>query len=632
MREYYPLLVIGAILGTISTILLVAFSLVKDKKEAMGFDRKIKDSEIISRLLKYARPYWKHFVLVGFLMLVSIAYEILSPLIIKHIEELVLLDFELSSLYIAVGVYATVLAFSLVSTYLQSIILQKTGQKIVSGLRQDVFTHIESLSHAQLHSMPVGKLVTRVANDTNAISHTFTSIIVQLAKNMVVVAGVLIAMFCLNYLLALMILCFVPFIVLFTIIFRKFTRKAFRREKDCTTDINTYLSEHLSGMKVIQIFSKEEQKIAKFNEKNQNLYKAAQEIICVFGIFRPLIYLLSALTTLCLFYVGSKGYIEGAEFMGQAITSGTIVAFYMYVSKFFNPIQSLAEQFHSLQSSFASAEKIFTILDMKPEVVDDPDAVELDEVKGEIEFRNVWFQYVPDTWVLKDVSFKIEAGQTVAFVGATGSGKTTILSLLSRNYDIQKGEILLDGININKIKISSLRKHFGQMLQDVFLFSGTIRSNITLRDEEFTDEQIMDACRYVNADKLIDKLPKGLDEEVRERGNNFSAGQRQLLSFARTMIRKPEVMILDEATANIDTETEQLIQDSLEKMMNAGTMLIVAHRLSTIQHSDNIIVLSDGEILEQGTHNELLKKKGKYHSLYMLQYEKQRLESAINEG
>ena len=632
MREYYPLLVIGAILGTISTILLVAFSLVKDKKEAMGFDRKIKDSEIISRLLKYARPYWKHFVLVGFLMLVSIAYEILSPLIIKHIEELVLLDFELSSLYIAVGVYATVLAFSLVSTYLQSIILQKTGQKIVSGLRQDVFTHIESLSHAQLHSMPVGKLVTRVANDTNAISHTFTSIIVQLAKNMVVVAGVLIAMFCLNYLLALMILCFVPFIVLFTIIFRKFTRKAFRREKDCTTDINTYLSEHLSGMKVIQIFSKEEQKVAKFNEKNQNLYKAAQEIICVFGIFRPLIYLLSALTTLCLFYVGSKGYIEGAEFMGQAITSGTIVAFYMYVSKFFNPIQSLAEQFHSLQSSFASAEKIFTILDMKPEVVDDPDAIELDEVKGEIEFRNVWFQYVPDTWVLKDVSFKIEAGQTVAFVGATGSGKTTILSLLSRNYDIQKGEILLDGININKIKISSLRKHFGQMLQDVFLFSGTIRSNITLRDEEFTDEEIMDACRYVNADKLIDKLPKGLDEEVRERGNNFSAGQRQLLSFARTMIRKPEVMILDEATANIDTETEQLIQDSLEKMMNAGTMLIVAHRLSTIQHSDNIIVLSDGEILEQGTHNELLKKKGKYHSLYMLQYEKQRLEDAINEG
>lgn len=627
MREYFPLLVIGAILGTVSAVLLTAFALVKDKKESMGFDRKIKDSEIIRRLLRYAKPYWRNFVLVGFLMLISIAYEILSPLIISHIEELVRLDFELKSLYIAVGIYASVLVVSLLSTYFQSIVLQKTGQKIVSGLREDVFTHIESLSHEQLNSIPVGKLVTRVTNDTNAISITFTSIIVDLAKNMVVVAGVLIAMFCLNYLLALMILCFVPFIVLFTIIFRKFTRRAFRREKDCTTDINTYLSEHLSGMKIIQIFSKEQNKVDVFNGKNKKLFKAAQEIIYVFGIFRPLIYLLFALANLCLFYVASKGYIEGTEFLGQAIGSGTIVAFHMYTSKFFNPIQSLAEQFHRLQSSFASAEKIFTVLDMEPSVVDDPDAIELDEVKGEIEFRNVWFQYVPDTWVLKDVSFKIDAGQTVAFVGATGSGKTTILSLLCRNYDIQKGEILIDGISINKIKISSLRKHFGQMLQDVFIFSGTIRSNITLRDEEYTDEEIMNACRYVNADKLIDKLPKGLDEEVRERGNNFSAGQRQLLSFARTMIRKPEVMILDEATANIDTETEQLIQDSLEKMMSQGTMLIVAHRLSTIQHSDNIIVLADGEILEQGTHNELLKNKGKYHSLYMLQYEKQRLES-----
>ena len=630
MREHFPLLVIGAILGTVSAVLLTAFALVKDKKESMGFDRKIKDSEIIRRLLRYAKPYWRNFVLVGFLMLISIAYEILSPLIISHIEELVRLDFELKSLYIAVGIYASVLVVSLLSTYFQSIVLQKTGQKIVSGLREDVFTHIESLSHEQLNSIPVGKLVTRVTNDTNAISITFTSIIVDLAKNMVVVAGVLIAMFCLNYLLALMILCFVPFIVLFTIIFRKFTRRAFRREKDCTTDINTYLSEHLSGMKIIQIFSKEQNKVDVFNGKNRKLFKAAQEIIYVFGIFRPLIYLLFALANLCLFYVASKGYIEGAEFLGQAIGSGTIVAFHMYTSKFFNPIQSLAEQFHRLQSSFASAEKIFTVLDMEPSVVDDPDAIELDEVKGEIEFRNVWFQYVPDTWVLKDVSFKIDAGQTVAFVGATGSGKTTILSLLCRNYDIQKGEILIDGISINKIKISSLRKHFGQMLQDVFIFSGTIRSNITLRDEEYTDEEIMNACRYVNADKLIDKLPKGLDEEVRERGNNFSAGQRQLLSFARTMIRKPEVMILDEATANIDTETEQLIQDSLEKMMSVGTMLIVAHRLSTIQHADNIIVLGDGEILEQGTHNELLKNKGKYHSLYMLQYEKQQLESVKN--
>ena len=626
MREYYPLLVVGAIIGTIAAVLIIAFALIKDKKEAMGFERKIKDGELIRRLAVYVKPYWKNFLLIGFLMLVSIGYSILSPLIVSYIEELVRLDFELKTLFISVGVYAGVLIVSLVCQYFQSILLQKTGQLIVSSLREDLFRHIESLSHAQLHSIPVGKLVTRVTNDTNAISMTFTSVLVNLVQNMFVIVGVLIAMFCINYLLTLMVLCFVPFIVLFTILFRKFSRKAYRRVKDGTTDINTYLSEHLSGMKIIQIFSKEQKKMDEFIAKNDKLYRAQNEQIFVFGIFRPIVYLLYIASVLCLLYLGGKGHIEGKEILGQVITSGTVVAFYMYTSKFFNPIQTLAEQFHRLQASMASAEKIFTIFDMQPDVVDAEDAIELDEVKGEIEFKNVWFQYVPDTWVLKDVSFKIDARQTVAFVGATGSGKTTILSLLCRNYDIQKGEILLDGININKIKISSLRKHFGQMLQDVFLFAGTIRSNIVLRDDEYTDEQIMETCAYVNADKLINKLTHGLDEEVRERGNNFSAGQRQLISFARTMIRKPEVMILDEATANIDTETEQLIQDSLEKMMSVGTMIIVAHRLSTIQHADNIIVLGDGEILEQGTHNELLGKRGKYYGLYMLQYEKQRLE------
>jgi ATP-binding cassette subfamily B protein len=311
--------------------------------------------------------------------------------------------------------------------------------------------------------------------------------------------------------------------------------------------------------------------------------------------------------------------------MGQTIDAATVVAFYMYINKFFNPIQNLAEQFNRLQSAFASGEKIFTIFDIVPEVVDEPDAIELDEVRGDIEFRDVWFSYVPDEWVLKGVSFKINAKETVAFVGSTGSGKTTILSLICRNYDIQKGQILIDGIDIRKIKISSLRRHFGQMLQDVFLFSGTIRSNIVLRDESISDEEVMQVCRYVNADHFINKLANGLDEEVRERGNNFSAGQRQLLSFARTMAHKPSVMILDEATANIDTETELLIQDSLEKMMNVGTMLMVAHRLSTIKHADQIIVLSHGEIVERGSHAELLEQKGKYYHLYTLQYHREEL-------
>ena len=454
----------------------------------------------------------------------------------------------------------------------------------------------------------------------------FTNLLVTLTKNIFVILGILVAMLALNYELTLMVLCFVPFIVIFTVIFRKFSRRAYRKVKDATTDINTYLSENLSGIKVTQIFGREDEKMAEFREKSQRLARANREQIFVFGVFRPLVYMLYICSILCLFYLGGMGHLNGVTFLGQTITGGTIVTFYMYISKFFTPIQNLAEQFNWLQSALASSEKVFSIMDIAPKMVDAPDAIELDEVKGEIEFRDVWFSYLPGEWVLQGVSFHIDPHQAVAFVGSTGSGKSTILSLICRNYEFQKGEILIDGIDIRKIKISSLRRHFGQMLQDVFLFSGTIRSNIVLREEGISDEEILQVCRYVNADKFIDKLDHGLDEEVRERGNNFSAGQRQLLSFARTIIHKPSVMILDEATANIDIETELLIQDSLEKMRSVGTMLIVAHRLSTIQHADNIIVLSHGKILEQGNHQELLAKHGRYYQLYTLQYHKEQLE------
>lgn len=626
MHEFYPLIICGAIIGVFSIIFVVAFALIKNKKEAIGFDRHMKDSYLIKRLLGYAKPYIKSFILVFLIMLVSIAYSIISPLIIGYVEELVKTGgFALSTLYIYVGVYVAILIVSVVCTYFESILLQKVGQKILSNMREEVFSHIESLSHAQLNKIPVGTLVTRVANDTNAISMMFTDIIVNLLRNVFVIIGVLVAMLCLNYMLTLMVLCFVPFIVLFTIIFRKFSRKAYRQVKDSTTDINTFLSENLSGIKVTQIFNREKKKMAEFSERNERLGKAKKREIFVFGIFRPMIYMLYISSILCLFYLGARGYIKNIEFMGQTVTSGVIVSFYMYISTFFNPIQTLAEQFNRLQSAFASAEKIFTILDIVPDVVDSPNAVEVDDIKGDIEFKDVWFSYLPDEWVLKGVSFKVNAGQTVAFVGATGSGKSTILSLICRNYDIQKGQILIDGRDIREIKISSLRKHFGQMLQDVFLFSGTIRSNIVLREEGISDEEIKKACDYVNASSFIDKLDGGLDEVVRERGNNFSAGQRQLLSFARTIIHKPSVMILDEATANIDTETEVLIQDSLEKMRNIGTMLIVAHRLSTIKNADNIIVLSHGEILEQGNHKELIALKKNYYKLYTLQFNKERL-------
>ena len=627
MREYLPIIIVGGVIGAFSVAFLAAYLTMKNKKEAIGFDRNIPDGEIIRRLLVYARPHWRAFLAVLLIMLVSIAYDVVSPLIVGNIEELIKGSFQLSQLRRWVALYAGILIVSLICNYFQAIILQKTGQKILSALRMDLFTHIEGLSHEQLNNIPVGKLVTRVTNDTNAISMMFTNILVNMIRNVFVVGGVLAAMLMLNWAFALVVLCFVPFLVLFTVIFRKFTRRAYRQVKDRTTDINTYLSENLSGIKITQIFNQEGRKLQDFLDKSQRLKKARHGQLLVFGVFRPMVYMLNISSVLCLLYLGGKGYIQGGTFLGAAFTSGTIVSFYLYISKFYEPIQTLAEQFNQLQSAFASAEKIFTIFDIQPNVVDEPDAVDLPEIRGEIEFKDVWFAYVPGEWVLKGVSFHVAPRQTVAFVGATGAGKTTILSLICRNYDIQRGQILIDGIDIKKIKLSSLRRHFGQMLQDVFLFSGTIRSNIVLGEDSFTDEEVWQACRYVNADSFLHKLDHGLDEPVRERGNNFSAGQRQLLSFARTIIHRPEVMILDEATANIDTETELLIQDSLEKMKNIGTMLIVAHRLSTIQHADNIILLSHGEIVEEGDHQTLLHQKGRYYQLYTLQFTRQQLQA-----
>jgi len=628
MREYLPILIVGAVIGSFALVFTAAYIALKRKKELETFDRNMADGELIRRLLIYAKPFWKEFLLVLLIMAVSIVYDIVSPLIIGGIEKMVKDDFILRELYLSVLVYAGILAVSMLCTYFQAIILQRTGQKILSQLRLDIFTHIETLSHNQLNNIPVGKLVTRVCNDTNAISMMFTNVLVTMVKNCMVILGVLGAMLMLNYMLTLMVLCFVPFVVLFTVIFRKFSRRVHREVNDARTDINTYLSENLSGIKITQIFNREAQKYQDFFRRSERLRRAKHRQMFVFSIFRPMVYMLYVSSVLCLLYLSGKGYIQDTVFLGQVIDSSIVVSFYMYISKFFNPIQTLAEQFDTLQRSFAAAEKIFTIMDMVPEVVDEPDAVELEELRGEIEFQDVWFAYKPGEWVLKGVSFHVQPRQTVAFVGSTGSGKTTILSLICRNYDIQKGRILIDGIDIKKIKISSLRRHFGQMLQDVFLFSGDIRSNILLRKEDVTDEEVWEACRYVNADSFIKRLENGLDEVVRERGNNFSAGQRQLLSFARTIIHKPSVMILDEATANIDTETELLIQDSLEKMKNIGTMLIVAHRLSTIQHSDNIILLSHGEIVEQGNHQELLHRKGRYYQLYTLQYHKLQLENS----
>jgi ATP-binding cassette subfamily B protein len=443
----------------------------------------------------------------------------------------------------------------------------------------------------------------------------FTNTIVNLIRSILMMVIIAIIMFIIEWRMALITMVVVPLIVLATIFFRRYSRSAYRSVRNNVSEVNAFLSENLSGIKITQVFNQEEKKINEFTAINQKLKNSYFKEIYVFGIYRPIIYLLAMAATIITIYFGVQSVFSGP------LSIGLFVSFYVYVGQFFEPVQQIAEQFNSLQNGFASAEKIFDVLDTKPDINDQEDALELTKFSGSIEFKDVWFSYVPGEWVLKGVSFNVSPNETVALVGATGSGKTTILQLIVRNYDIQKGQILIDGIDIKRIKRSSLRSFVGQMLQDVFLFSGTIRDNITLNNEAILQEEIVKASDYVGLDHVLNKLPEGLNHEVRERGNNFSSGERQLISFARAVVYKPTVMTLDEATANIDSETEAVIQNSLAKMMNISTMIIVAHRLSTIQHCNKILVMQKGEIIEAGTHQQLLKKKGLYFNLYQLQYE-----------
>ena len=580
--------------------------------------RKMKDSDIVKRLFKYTKPFIGKFVLVIIMMLFTVLLDVVTPLLIGDVIERLGGDsIDIKDIITRIGIYVILIIATYCGSYFQAVTLQKIGQNILYDVRQEVFVHIEHLSISQINKTPIGKLVTRVTNDTNTLNEMFTNSIVNLIKNFATLLFVLIAMFIKNWKLTLIILCVVPFIIGFTIMFKKMTRKAYRQVRTDISNMNAFLSENISGMKITQMFNQEQKQYEDFKARNTRLRNSSLKQTITFGIFRPTMYLLYVVAVIIVVYFGSVEVMTN-----PAVLFSLVYVFYQYVSKLFNPIQQLADQFNTIQSAFASSERIFEILDTKSNIVDKEGALEIDEFKGKIEFRNVWFAYEKEDWILKDVSFVINPKETVAFVGATGAGKTTILSLIVRNYDIQKGQILIDDIDIKDIKLSSLRKNVGQMLQDVFLFSGTIKSNIQMREETITDKDIYDACEYVNANHFIEKLDHKYDEEVRERGNNFSSGQRQLLSFARTIVHKPQIMILDEATANIDTETEVLIQESLEKMRNIGTMLIVAHRLSTIQHSDKIVVLKHGEIQEIGNHQELLKKKGQYYELYQIQYQK----------
>ncbi len=577
----------------------------------------MKDGDIIKRLLTYAKPFRDKFIIVSLFMGATVSFAVLEPYILGKSLDIIIYDFDLKTLFTYLSILTVIILVGNVFNYIQTMMLNKIGQGIIYNIREEIFTHLEYHDIAYINSRPTGALVTRVTNDTNTLNEMYTSVIINVFKNLMMIVLIIIAMFLLNVKLTLLVLIVLPFIIVFSFLFRILSRRAYREVRGNLSKVNAFLAEHLSGMKIIQIFNKEKIKFRQFDQRNAKLKKSYYKQITIFGIYRPTMYLLFMVSTIIVFYFGSESVIEGV------FSIGILITFYQYIGRFFEPIQQLAEQFNILQSSFASSERIFGILDSKPTVLDDEEPIELKEMKGEIEFRNVWFKYVEDEWVLRDVSFKVKAKESIAFVGATGAGKTTILGLITRNYDIQKGQILIDGIDITRISKQSLRHHIGQMLQDVFMFSGTIRSNIKLRNEQITDEEMVQACEYVNATHFINKLQNKYDEEVRERGNNFSSGQRQLLSFARTIVTKPKVMILDEATSNIDTETEQLIQDSLQKMMSIGTMLVVAHRLSTIQYVDKIVVLNKGKIIEQGSHQELLKERGHYYNLYKLQYQDQ---------
>jgi ATP-binding cassette subfamily B protein len=575
----------------------------------------MKDWDIVKRLLSYTKSHTKQIVIVFSVMIVTVILGVLEPYLLGLAIDIVSGPFEYTTLLYYLALLVIVVTGSNVLSYVQTILLNKIGQGVIFDIREEIFTHLLYHDMAYLNEKPAGALVTRVTNDTNAINEFYTTVIISVFYNLFKIVGIVIAMFILNARLATYIMIVLPFIIAASFAFRILSRKAYRNIRSNMSRVNAFLAEHLSGMKIIQIFNKEAIKRAQFNDRSTSLKQAYYKQVSIFAIFRPVMYMMHMIAIFIVLYFGSQSVIEGA------LQIGLLFTFYRYVGEFFNPIQQLAEQFNIVQSAFAASERIFGILDTKPNVIDEDGAIELTSMDGAIEFKNVWFAYNEGEWVLKDVSFTVAPKESVAFVGATGAGKTTILGLITRYYDIQKGDILIDGISIKKITKKSLRKYIGQMLQDVFMFSGTIRSNITLRNEDITEEDIHQSCEYVNANYFIDKLPLRYDEPVRERGNNFSSGQRQLLSFARTIVHKPSVMILDEATSNIDTETEQLIQDSLQKMMSIGTMLVVAHRLSTIQNVDNIIVLSKGEIIEQGSHQELLKQRGHYYNLYRLQYE-----------
>ena len=586
----------------------------------------------IGRILAYMKPHWKTYALALALVLAVTALDLLRPVLIgsQAIDKYILgpegnqfepgenADWRFAGIVRSTVLYILILILMFIFNRTQFWLMQRTGQEIIKGIRDDLFAHVEKLTMRFFDITPVGKIVTRLTNDVDAINDVFANIFVQLIKNGVKIIGLAVVMIILNPMLAGLAFILLPPVAALTFLFRKLSRKAFQITRTRVTNLNTYLSEHLSGMRIIQIFAREQRKYKEFETKNGDLYRAGYREMMINATFRPVLYLISVVAIALVTGFGSASVLKLDGL--NPISIGTLYIFIDYMNSFFQPIQEMAEQFTTLQSAIASAEKIFTLMDTEPLFTDREDAVRPEGgIRGRIEFDHVWFAYVGEEWVLKDVSFTIEPGQKVAFVGATGAGKSSILNLIGRYYDVQRGAIRVDGVDVRDLDRETLRRAIGQVQQDVFIFTGDIRSNIRLRNDEITDAQIEDAAREVNAARFIERLPAGYGQQVTERGSTFSAGQRQLISFARTLAYDPAILILDEATANIDTETEQWIQEAVERLMRGRTTIMVAHRLSTIQHADTIMVMHHGRIRERGSHQELLEQNGIYKKLYQLQ-------------
>ena len=565
------------------------------------------------RLIAYMKPY-AHWVIFALLLVLGLtAFDLYRPMLVGDAIDTFGANGDYDVIIATAIKYAVVLALSFAFNVAQTWILQKTGQNIILQMRKDLYRHIQSLGSRYFDITPVGKLVTRVTNDVEALNEMYSGILVQLFRNIVKIVGLAGVMLVLDVRLAAISFVLMPLVIGLTVLCQKIARNIYRLYRTRLTDINTFLSEHLSGMKIIQIFGRQERKFEEFHDKNTKLYKAFYREMLMYAVFRPLIYILSILSLMIVLWFGSSNVFD------EIISVGTLYIFSNYIRSFFDPIQELAEQFSTLQSSIASAEKIFTVMDEDEFIPEVENPKQPDKITGKIEFDHVWFAYDGENYVLKDVSFVINPGEKVAFVGATGAGKSSILNLIGRYYDIQKGHIYIDGIDIRQLSKKQLRSAIGQMQQDVFIFEGDVAYNIRLNDDDITDAQVKAAAEYVNAAHFIEKLPQGYHEPVTERGATFSAGERQLLSFARTLAHNPSILVMDEATANIDTETEILIQEALEKLMDGRTTIMVAHRLSTIQHADCIMVMHKGRICERGTHRELLEQDGIYRKLYELQ-------------